>query len=61
MLIPPKESSPILNQTFGDLQTYIQTLENQSFISGETWATIKVLCTFWPILATSKFAGKNFP
>ena len=51
------DSPSFYNQTYADLETYIGELEQQTFVGGENWAEIKVLCSGWPIKAAWRFAG----
>jgi hypothetical protein len=52
------EIPSLYNQTYADISSYIRELESQSFIAGENWATIGVLCTGWPIRASWSFSGE---
>lgn len=52
------DSPSIYNQTYQELEPSIRVLEKESFIGGEVWASIKVLCTGWPITAAWKFDGR---
>jgi hypothetical protein len=54
------DSPSFYNQTYADLETYIGELEQQTFVGGENWAEIKILCSGWPIKAAWRFAG-NLP
>ncbi|RFU33012.1 hypothetical protein B7463_g3343, partial [Scytalidium lignicola] len=42
---------------YEDLEPYIRTLENQSTIGGDSWASNRVLCTGWEIKSDDRFAG----
>jgi hypothetical protein len=52
------EIPSLYNQTYADLSSFIRELEKQSFIAGELWASIAVVCARWPIRAASRFAGE---
>ena len=52
------DSPSIYNQTYEDLKSSIEELEKQSFIGGEVWASINVLCTGWPISAAWRYDGR---
>lgn len=52
------ETPSLYNQTYADLSSTIRALESQSFVAGENWATIGVLCTGWPIRASWSFTGE---
>lgn len=54
------EIPSIYNQTFADLSSFILALQKQSFLAGESWATIIVMCTGWPIHAAWSYTGE-FP
>lgn len=52
----------IYNQTYAELKSYIETLEGESFIGGDIWASIRVFCSGWPILAAWRYSGASlFP
>lgn len=53
------DSPSIYNESYQDLEPAIEKLEKESFIGGEVWASIKVICTAWPIKAAWKFTGKQ--
>ena len=53
------DSPSVYNNTYADLEPSIDILENQSFIAGEVWGSLKVLCTGWSIRAAWRYPGKN--
>ncbi|KAF7888788.1 hypothetical protein EAF00_009088 [Botryotinia globosa] len=51
------EIPSVYGKTYEELKSHIDTIEEESFLTGETWATTLVLCSGWPITASWRFAG----
>lgn len=52
------EIPSVYGKTYEELKSHIDTIEEESFLTGEIWATTLVLCSGWPITASWRFAGK---
>ncbi|ATZ58189.1 hypothetical protein BCIN_16g00410 [Botrytis cinerea B05.10] len=51
------EIPSVYGKTYEELKPHIDTIEEESFLTGEIWATTLVLCSGWPITATWRFTG----
>ncbi|KAF5871553.1 putative alpha beta-hydrolase protein [Botrytis fragariae] len=51
------EIPSVYGKTYEELKSHIDTIEEESFLTGEIWATTLVLCSGWPITASWRFAG----
>jgi hypothetical protein len=51
------DSPSIFNSTLADLQPKINSLEEESFIGGDIWSQIIVMCSGWPIEAKWRYSG----
>ncbi|THV50899.1 hypothetical protein BGAL_0131g00040 [Botrytis galanthina] len=51
------EIPSVYGKTYEELKSHIDTIEEESFLTGEIWATTLVLCSGWSITASWIFAG----
>ncbi|TGO53047.1 hypothetical protein BOTNAR_0306g00100 [Botryotinia narcissicola] len=53
------EIPSVYGKTYEELKPHIDTSEEESFLTGEIWATTLVLCSGWPITASWRYAGRD--